>query len=72
MGENQEKIETLEQSKQAEQDPTRSKAGKGSTPNSQPLQRKGQQDEPPIDRGGTRSWRSSWSASARCTPQWQR
>lgn len=49
MGENQEKIETLEQQNRQNRTPPRSKAGKGSTPNSQsPPEKKEQQDEPPI------------------------
>ena len=49
MGENQEKIETLEQSKQAEQDPASEQDQEGQHPEQPaPSREKGQQDEPPI------------------------
>ena len=49
MGENQEKIETLEQSKQAEQDPDSEQNQEGQHPEQPaPSREKGQQDEPPI------------------------
>lgn len=49
MGENQEKIETLEQSKQAEQDPTSEQSREGQHPEQPaPSREKEQQDEPPI------------------------
>lgn len=52
MGENQEKIETLEQSKQAEQDPTSEQSREGQHPEQPaPSKEKEQQDEPPITEG---------------------
>ncbi len=49
MGENQEKIETLEQSKQAEQDPASEQNQEGQHPEQPaPSREKEQQDEPPI------------------------
>lgn len=49
MGENQEKIETLEQSKQAEQDPASEQSREGQHPEQPaPSKEKEQQDEPPI------------------------
>lgn len=52
MGENQEKIETLEQSKQAEQDPASEQSREGQHPEQPaPSREKGQQDEPPITEG---------------------
>ena len=52
MNGNEEKIETLEQSKQAEQDPTSEQSREGQHPEQPaPSREKGQQDEPPITEG---------------------